>query len=380
MRQLGWDGAVEEGSAGVPPVAVGVSPATFDARKLQQHLVCVPRWKPVVDDADWQRPRQTRSPSSTDSFRLGYLLLLVACLGACAACGSKVQVTVKVVDDSNQPVPNAKVVVMGLNTEKEGKTDKDGIFPARLRNVTGQLDFVVQKEGFYTISWFSYYFTGQTNRHWQPWNPIVQLQLRKRGKPVQMIVKQVDDRDIPAVNRAVGYDLLIGDWVEPGGKGKTEDFAIEVLKPLVVSRGEFMRLRLTFSNPGDGLVLKRLFWRDDYGLRLNAMAPDNGYSNHWEWQACSGSPVPNLGWNVLKNGDQDVNFYFRVRTQTNQQGQIVSAMYGKIYEGFQFGSATYPERMPLHFLYYLNSSGTRNTEWDVRSNLCPNPGDVGGRP
>ena len=31
-------------------------------------------------------------------------------------------------------------------------------------------------------------------------------------------------------------------------------------------------------------------------------------------------------------------------------------MYGKIYGGIQFGSATYPERMPLQFLYYLNAS------------------------
>jgi hypothetical protein len=64
-------------------------------------------------------------------------------------------------------------------------------------------------------------------------------------------------------------------------------------------------------------------------------------------------------------------------------------MYGKIYWGIRYAvgdtniniGAGKTNPMPwLHFLYYLNPDGTRNTEWDVRSNLCANPGDVGGRP
>ena len=147
------------------------------------------------------------------------LALLALCAWLCAGCGSKVQVTVKVVDDNRQPVPGARVVVMGLKTQKEGKTDKDGIFPARLRNITGQLDFVVQKEGFYTIGWYSYYFTGQSNGQWQPWNPVVELQLRKHGKPAPMVVKSLEGLRVPAKGRPFGYDLLLGDWVAPPGAG-----------------------------------------------------------------------------------------------------------------------------------------------------------------
>jgi hypothetical protein len=334
----------------------------------------------MANHEDWVAKPGIGGASILASRSLKHLFLFGLCLGLCVGCGSKVRVTVKVVDDDNQPVPGAKVVVMGLNTQREGITDKDGLFPAKLRNVTGQLDMVVKKEGFYTISWYSYFFTTHTNGQWVPWNPTVELQLRRQGKPSPMIVKQVDEGDIPAINRDLGFDLLIGDWVQPYGNGKTADLIIEALKPPHGSHDDVIRLHLTFSNHEDGLILKRLFSRNDYGLRLPAMAPENGYSNRWEWQACSGTPESRPDWNVLKNGDQSVNFYFRVRTRRNVQGQIVSAMYGKVYEGVQFGSATYPDRMPLHFLYFLNPSGSRNTEWDVRSNLCANPGDVGGRP
>jgi len=110
------------------------------------------------------------------------------------------------------------------------------------------------------------------------------------------------------------------------------------------------------------------------------LAPEGGYSNQWEWQACDGEPSEVDGWNVLKNGDEDASFYFRIRSKTNQQGQVVSALYGKVYGGVRFGSATYSDKMPLHFLYYLNPDGTRNTEFDTRSNLCANPGLGGGQP
>jgi hypothetical protein len=311
--------------------------------------------------------------------QLGHLLTLVFFLGlCCGGCVPKAKVTVRIVGDNNETVPDATVFVNGFNTKKEGKTDKDGLFIAKLRNPTGQLDLMVKKDGFYTIWWYSYFFKTHINGQWVPWNPTVELQLHKKGNPVPMVVKKVDEKDIPAVNREVGYDLLVGDWVEPQGKGKMSDFIIQIIKP--TSTNEFMRLLLKFSNPSDGLIKKRLFYRDDYELRLPAIAPENGYSNHWEFQACDGEPTGNPGWNVLKNGDQDANFYFRVRTKTNQQGTLESAMYGKIYWGIQFGSATYPETTPLHFLYYLNPDGTRNTEFDARSNLCAKPGDYGGQP
>ena len=311
------------------------------------------------------------------------LALAILVLGLCAGCGPKVpkaQLTLQAVDDSGQPVSGVKISVVGIPTFKQGTTDEQGRFTATIHSASVAVDLGAEKDGFYSINRQTYLFAGITNGQYIPWNPVVQLQLHKVGKPVPMVVKQVDERNIPAINREVGYDLLIGDWVGPYGRGETADFTFQVLKPATTATHGTMLLRLTFSNSTDGLIPVRLFYRDDYGLRLAAMAPERGYSNRWEFQACEGSPSESPSWNVVKNGDQDVNFYFRVRSRTNELGQVISADFGKIYHGIQFGSATYPDRTPLHFLYYLNPDGTRNTEFDTRSNLCLNPGTGGGRP
>jgi hypothetical protein len=320
--------------------------------------------------------------------RLGCLLLMALCLGLCSGCGSKVQVTVKVVDDNNQPVPDARVTVMGLNTQREGRTDKDGLFPAKLRNVTGQLDLVVKREGFYTIGWYSYYFVGQTNRQWQPWNPLVELQLHRLGKPTPMVVKQVEEY-LPALNEPVGYDLLSGDWVRPYGKGLTNDFIFKAERRLVDDWTYSGALGLSFSHPTDGLIRVSLPSRDQYGLRLAAQAPLSAYSNVWAFTTRSSrNPSNGLRDDYASFGEDD-NFYFRVRTQTNRSGEVIAGMYGKVYWGIRYAvgdtnvnvRAGKTNPMPwLHFLYYLNPDGTRNTEFDTRSNLCANPGDAGGRP
>jgi hypothetical protein len=313
------------------------------------------------------------------SRQVEYVLLVTFCSWLLAGCGSRVQVTVKVVDDDNLAVPDAKVVVMGYNTQAEGKTDKAGFFPARLRNVTGQLDFVVRKEGFYTIGWVSYYFTGQTNGRWRPWNPTVELQLRRHGKPVPMVVKQIEGK-MPVFGQSIGFDLVVGDWVRPYGNGRISDFLLLAERWMRESNRVAGRLKLSFSNPDDGLCRVRLPSRNDYGMRLPGIAPGSGYMNEWEWRLRPEMDQDPLNPYADLNFDQDSNYYFRVRSQRSNNGDLRSAMYGKIYYGVQFGVWENRPDFSLKLLYYLNPDGTRNTEFDMRSNLCPNPGDAGGKP
>jgi hypothetical protein len=64
-----------------------------------------------------------------------------------------------------------------------------------------------------------------------------------------------------------------------------------------------------------------------------------------------------------------VNYYFRIRTKTGADGQIVGGLYGKIYDGIMFDTSLdtrgHMSCTPgIRFTYYLNPDGTRNTEYN----------------
>ena len=240
------------------------------------------------------------------------LLGLAIC---CAGCQPKARITVRVVDDGGQPVTAAKVVVLGFNREQEGKTDRQGRFTATVRTALAGVDIVVDKKGFYSIHRHIHEFTGGLlDRRWQPWNPEVELPLRKMGKSVPMVEKNVE-AELPTLEQPVGYDLLKSDWVTPYGSGVVPDFVFEAKRWSNGSNDVNGWLKLTFSNPEDGLVPVRIHWRNEYGLKLPAIAPQNSYQGKWWWGVGQGEAPPAEGWKKELNTDQDENYYFRVRTR-----------------------------------------------------------------
>ena len=57
----------------------------------------------------------------------------------------------------------------------------------------------------------------------------------------------------------------------------------------------------------------------------------------------------------------------------DDNGNVKSAYYGKIYGDFNMQDID-----GVEFLYYLNPIlNDRNLEWDMKNNLCPNPGNIG---
>lgn len=90
------------------------------------------------------------------------------------------------------------------------------------------------------------------------------------------------------------------------------------------------------------------------------MAPEVGYS------ALSPKRVYQpVGKPQHSDIQQDQNYFFRVRTMKDDKGNIVSALYGKIYGDFQFD-----ERGRVTFTYYLNPTpNDRNVEFNPKKNL-----------
>jgi hypothetical protein len=271
-------------------------------------------------------------------------------------------VTVRVIDDTGRPVEGAFVAVLGAKREREGKTSREGLFAATLRTTNGKLEIVAKKDGYYSISRHIFDFTGRLDDRWQPWDSTIELQLRKKGKPVAMLEKDVQAIQMPVTNQPVGFDLEVADWVPPYGHGKIADFIFLARSAMTNDEEYTSSLLLAFSNPLDGLINKPIHWRNDYGLTLPAIAPEDGYSNRWEFILnVHLHPAPRYR-ETVSNSSQDDNFYVRVRTKVGVDGRIQSATYGKIHGGIVH-RPKYPSGIiAVTFYYYLNTNGTRNTE------------------
>jgi hypothetical protein len=275
----------------------------------------------------------------------------------------KAQLTVRVTDDEGKPVADAMVAVLGFNRERKGRTDRDGRFTATLRNGMSGVDIVVDKQSYYSIGRHIYDFPGgYVDDRWQPWNPTIELQLRKKGKPVAMFEKEIQGLQVPLLDQPVGFDLEHGDWISPYGQGRISDFIFLAHSAMTNEQEYASKLLLTFSNPQDGLIIKRIHWRNDYGLVLPGIAPEVGYSNRWEFVLNVHYDQASKTRQTVSNTSEDDNYYIRVRTRTAPDGRIQSAMYGKIHRGI-LHRPEYPSgKVSVGFYYYLNTNGTRNTE------------------
>jgi hypothetical protein len=131
-------------------------------------------------------------------------------------------------------------------------------------------------------------------------------------------------------------------------------------------------LTISFSNDGDGI---QSVASTGGGLRLPRQAPTNGYSptlvKH-EFETAT---------NILhetravrqSNFSADANYFFRVRTKKDSDGNIDSALYGKIYGEFGGYADMGKTMFRLNFTYYINPEpNSRNMEFNTKSNLFKN--------
>jgi len=300
--------------------------------------------------------------------------------------GQEAQITVQVTNESGSPVTNATVHAgfataikpgwgwgPGNPNRVKGTTDTNGVCKLQGEGNGGSVGIAVFKEGYYGSSGYLVVFTNLTGtiaRKWEPWNPTVNVILKPVGNPIPMYVKNFGDRSVPVSDEPVGFDLMAGDWVAPCGKGRASDFTVRYRvhsEGTIETRYGPVRtadrtLTVVFPNDGDGVKAVQVPLQGGSVLRLPPTAPENGY-------------VTNVVKRVVKDQSglrsdirEDQNYFFRVRTKKDDKGNVVSALYGKIYGDFQFD-----EHGRVTFTYYLNPTpNDRNVEFDPKQNLFKN--------
>lgn len=268
------------------------------------------------------------------------------------------QVTLHITDDEGSPVSNANVTAGyyikppsgsdEAESHKSGTTDADGL--VMLSAHSGPAIWCgANKVGYYSTTSMEYDFANKAGDQWLPWNPGIEITLDRIVDPIPMYAKSVE-KGPPVFNQPVGYDLMLGDWVAPNGRGQTTDiiFTAEYHKKSLQDYD--YKLIVSFPNAGDGI---QEFKAGGGGLRSPYEAVENGYEPQ-----LTRLNISHPGQPLVFDYDKSRNYFFRVRTLLDANGNVKSALYGKIYGDF------------MHFTYYLNPTpNSRNVEFDPKQNL-----------
>ena len=283
----------------------------------------------------------------------------------------KTKTTVRVVNENGQPVENANVSLGFGNASVKGITDAKGCFSGEgIGDIRG-IGCTITKDGYYLsgapIPRFHY---SETSNRWEPWDETYTTILRPIGKPIALYAKKVQV-NIPVLDKPCGYDLEVSDWVMPYGKGMKKDFVFTIRTKEVKDAGNFdAQGDLTFANSLDGLQETTVpEVGKNSAFRWKRLAPENGYQpkfqlqNTW-WESLHQKPIRSFKF----GGKEWEGYFFRVRT-VEQNGQIVSAHYGKIRGGIEIEPRETPT-CTIIFTYYFNPTpNDRNLEWDTKKNL-----------
>ncbi len=290
------------------------------------------------------------------------------------------RVNVKVLGESETPISGVAVWFAFCEAtngnavvNRRGLTDLNGQFSAQ-GSTEGTVGSQCQKQGYYSGGFPIPSFTDATNGRWQPWDATFTTVLRKIEDPVPMYAKNVFLR-VPKVAEPCGYDLQRADWVSPWGKGQVADFIFTMGCAYTNFGHNHVSVKLTFSNPLDGIQAAKLPEQWSHGMFIwHRQAPDTGYVDSYEMEfgvPNEGFRVPGLPRSPRIRQVEALKYYFRVRTVV-QDGRIVSALYGKLSQGFLIG-VTGPTNTNVRTCYYLNPTPLdRNMEFDLKQNLFKN--------
>ena len=313
---------------------------------------------------------------------IAIMMLFLAANSVWAQPTVRTRATFVVRDDRGLPVPKAlieggfrDVTDAGSRDRFKKLTDTNGMLVVKGRAMIGVGGLVTADGHYQTITSVPLeYDQLMTLRRWDVEVPVL---LKRIRNPIPMFVKGVscdkirdtsnDKKGHVVLSSLVGYDMLEGAMVAPYGKGKVMDLEFNWKWTVITTydgvwpRDSDMLSEVRLTNGVDGICRGIPDGSADGQIgswfRSAYEAPESGYTNLISYYC------RNRGTERDTNDDRHDLYYFRIRTQTNELGQVTNALYGKI-EG----------QINERFAYFLNPTpNDRNVESDPKRNLCEDP-------
>ena len=198
-------------------------------------------------------------------------------------------VKVRIVDEDKQPIKGVLSEVMSMSMDdsnsKKGLTDTNGIYSVRLRNIQYNISGYFQKPGYYETKG-KFWSWGLGQGLVPPAGTNFTIVLKRIIEPIPMKQKDITVYS-PRPNEPVGFDLEIGDWVFPDGKGKISDLLFSGNGNYVSENDYLFQFLAEFPNKLDG-IQSFYFPRENTGISIRSelppppIAPELGYEKTYE--------------------------------------------------------------------------------------------------
>ncbi len=260
--------------------------------------------------------------------------------------GALADVKIKVIDDMGEAVPDATISVTFYTTPekvdvKRGKTDAEGCFSAKGKCI-GEAHVWIRKDGYYETKIDPAFRVlpdkdAERLRKWSDGTVETTATLKKKRNPVATSFHAVDYLyPIPATNEIVRLDLETFKWCPPYGDGKHDD--LHMLYEVWQNQSNWLsfhkKLTITAPNCVDGFYRRKIDATSGFRYEYSA-ATNEVYDKTIVYNVDRRGGKPD----VVELPRDDEFFTFRVRTVTNEVGEVVQANYGRIGErsGHMFG-------------------------------------------
>lgn len=283
--------------------------------------------------------------NTRDCFIVALSLLCSASPPWCAAAyspiiyGALADVKIKVVDDMGEAVPDATISVTFYTSPqkvvvKRGKTDAEGCFSAKGLCI-GEAHAWIRKGGYYETKRDPTFRVlpekdAERLRKWSEGTVETMATLKKMRDPANLVFHYMEYKKFPATNEVVKLDLEMLDWCPPYGKGLHDDMHL-VFDGWRNPKDWYdfhEHLSVSFPNCVDGFYRRTADVTS--GFRYGYSASTNEvYRKEFDFRFAR---VMNGVTNRVCLANDEYLVY-RVRTQTNECGQVIHANYGRIGEG-----------------------------------------------
>lgn len=181
-----------------------------------------------------------------------------------------------------------------------------------------EISCYVEKKGYYRTRGEVWHWKGPNYDH--PTNTLTVV-LKRVIDPVPMNFHRMSTY-LPRLNEPVAFDLAVGAWVTPDGKGTTSDMCLIGERRMVSRRDHDIKVSVLFSNAVEGMQEFVANDRCDISLAFDLIppqiAPLDGYTNSvglWQY------------WHtkqpLAERYQKNRNYIMRVRCKKDEGGKIL---------------------------------------------------------